>query len=98
MTDFTSLAGRTAIVTGSTSGIGAAIARALTAAGAEVVVAGRDAERGRAAPAGAVARPGDIADAVVFLAGDAAALIHGVNLPVDGGLTRTILSELPAVR
>ena len=41
-----SLAGRTAIVTGSTSGIGAAIATALTAAGVEVVVSGRDAARG----------------------------------------------------
>ncbi|MGK5678971.1 SDR family NAD(P)-dependent oxidoreductase [Actinoplanes sp. URMC 104] len=40
-----SLAGRTAIVTGSTSGIGAAIATALTDAGAEVVVSGRDAAR-----------------------------------------------------
>ncbi|MCO8271828.1 SDR family oxidoreductase [Actinoplanes sp. TRM 88003] len=42
-----SLQGRTAVVTGATSGIGAAIATALTAAGAEVVAAGRDAHRGR---------------------------------------------------
>ncbi len=40
------LGGRTAIVTGSTSGIGAAIARALAAEGARVAVSGRDAERG----------------------------------------------------
>ena len=41
------LAGRTAIVTGSTSGIGAAIAEALAAEGATVVVGGRDSARGR---------------------------------------------------
>jgi NAD(P)-dependent dehydrogenase (short-subunit alcohol dehydrogenase family) len=38
----------TAIVTGSTSGIGAAIARALAAAGMSVVVTGRDTARGEA--------------------------------------------------
>lgn len=42
------LAGRTAIVTGSTSGIGAAIARILADQGAHVVVSGRDAARGAA--------------------------------------------------
>jgi 3-oxoacyl-[acyl-carrier protein] reductase len=42
------LAGRTAVVTGSTSGIGEAIARVLAASGAEVVVSGRDAGRAQA--------------------------------------------------
>uniref|UniRef100_A0AAU2AEF6 SDR family oxidoreductase n=1 Tax=Streptomyces sp. NBC_00093 TaxID=2975649 RepID=A0AAU2AEF6_9ACTN len=41
------LAGRTAVVTGSTSGIGAAIARTFAAEGAHVVVSGRDAARGK---------------------------------------------------
>ena len=40
------LAGRTALVTGSTTGIGAAIAAALAAEGAFVVVSGRDERRG----------------------------------------------------
>ena len=42
-----SLAGRTAVVTGSTSGIGAATAHHLAARGAHVVVTGRDGVRGR---------------------------------------------------
>ena len=40
------LGGRTAIVTGSTSGIGAAVAVALAADGAHVVISGRDTARG----------------------------------------------------
>jgi 3-oxoacyl-[acyl-carrier protein] reductase len=42
------LAGRTAFVTGSTRGIGLAVARALHAAGAKVAIVGRDESRARA--------------------------------------------------
>lgn len=42
----TRLAGRTALITGSTAGLGAGIATALADAGAFVVVSGRDARRG----------------------------------------------------
>ena len=42
------LSGRTVVVTGSTSGIGAAAARALAGVGAHVLVSGRDTARGEA--------------------------------------------------
>src|SRR6476620_9818578 len=45
------LSGRTAFVTGSTRGIGLAIARSLHAAGAKVAVVGRDADRARSVAA-----------------------------------------------
>jgi 3-oxoacyl-[acyl-carrier protein] reductase len=38
-------------------------------------------------PLGRFSQPSDIANAVVFLASDAASLITGVELPVDGGRT-----------
>ena len=41
------LQGKTALVTGSTSGIGRAIAAAFAAEGAQVVVSGRDTPRGQ---------------------------------------------------
>lgn len=62
----TSLAGRTAVVTGSTSGIGAVTAHHLAARGARVVVTGRDAARGTEV-VGAITASGG---AAVFVAGD----------------------------
>lgn len=62
------LQGRTALVTGGTSGIGLAAARLLAGAGADVVIAGRDVQRGknavRAAQEDGVVRfiPADVAD------------------------------------
>ncbi len=40
-------------------------------------------------PAGVVVRPDDIAQAVAFLASDAASMIHGIVLDVDGGISAT---------
>jgi NADP-dependent 3-hydroxy acid dehydrogenase YdfG len=58
------LAGRVAIVTGASRGIGHAVARALTGAGARVAMLARGAEALRAAaePLGALAVPCDVAD------------------------------------
>lgn len=60
--------GRAALVTGGTSGIGEAIARALALAGARVAVAGRDRERGQTVVA-SIRTAGGVAE---FVAHDAA--------------------------
>lgn len=40
-------------------------------------------------PMGRFLEPDDVAEAVLFLLSDTAAMINGVSLPVDGGLTIT---------
>jgi gluconate 5-dehydrogenase len=50
------------------------------------VVEGIDAQT----PLGRWAMPDDIADVVVFLAGDAARFITGETISVDGGMARTL--------
>jgi 3-oxoacyl-[acyl-carrier protein] reductase len=63
---FTSLEGRTAIVTGGTRGIGKGIARVLAGAGVHVVITGRDEAAGKAAAEELATCPGQVR----FLAAD----------------------------
>lgn len=49
-------------------------------------------------PAGRLGRPGDVADAVLFLAGERADYITGQNLLVDGGVTMSMIANLPRPR
>ncbi|MFD8034800.1 SDR family NAD(P)-dependent oxidoreductase [Streptomyces sp. NPDC059717] len=45
-----------------------------------------------ATPAGVVVRPDDIAKGVLYVASDDAAMVHGITLYVDGGISATRLS------
>lgn len=71
----TRLAGRTAVVTGSSSGIGEAIARVLAASGAAVVVSGRDTAR-TTAVAEAIRADGGTAHAVTADLGASAGAVR----------------------
>src|SRR5437868_8442519 len=64
------LSGKTALVTGSTDGVGRLVARKLGQAGARVLVHGRDVKRGARIVAGIEARGG----AADFIAADLSAL------------------------
>jgi 2-amino-4-hydroxy-6-hydroxymethyldihydropteridine diphosphokinase len=83
-----SLAGLTALVTGSTAGIGAAIAQAFTTAGAAVITHGRRTAPGRHVIA-------DLADPAACdrLAADAWALSGGLDVVVLNGGVDTLTGE-----
>lgn len=46
-------------------------------------------------PMGRVARPAEVAEAIVFLASDRASFVTGISLPVDGGLLAALAVALP---
>lgn len=74
----TELAGRTALVTGGTAGIGLEVARLLARGGADVVISGRDAERGQKAVA-------ELGLGVRFVAADLADLDSVTDLARQSG-------------
>jgi 3-oxoacyl-[acyl-carrier protein] reductase len=89
------LSGKTAFVTGSTRGIGLAIARALYQAGARVAVVGRDSERARTVAAGLGDRAAGVAcdvaqgEQVTAAIAAAEATLGPVDILVNNaGLTR----------
>ena len=50
---------------------------------------------GAAAPAGRTGQPEEVAAVVVFLCSDDASFVHGVGLPVDGGILATLGNAPP---
>lgn len=85
------LAGRTALVSGSTSGIGRAIALAMAAEGAFVVVTGRSAERGAAVLAEVEAQGGVGLFVAADLGGGKAAVDSMLATVAETGRTIDIL-------
>ncbi|UYG18082.1 SDR family NAD(P)-dependent oxidoreductase [Brachybacterium huguangmaarense] len=77
MTDLFDLTGRTALVTGSSRGIGRALVTGLAEAGATVVVHGRDASRAEAVARELGERTGRTAHAATFDVADATAVDAG---------------------
>lgn len=51
----------------------------------------------RATPLGRAGTPGDIGDAIAFLAGDAAAWITGQDIGVDGGLNIPVMPSMASI-
>jgi 3-oxoacyl-[acyl-carrier protein] reductase len=96
MAEFCSLEGRTALVTGASRGIGAAIAAELARAGANVVIgyrSGADEAEAVAGDIGARAVQADVSDAeeakrLVEEAGDVDVLVNNAGITRDGLLAR----------
>lgn len=84
------LTGRTALVTGSSSGIGLALARGLAGVGARVVLNGRDTGK-LAAAAEALSAAGAVVGTSAFDVTDAAAVEAAVEALEAGGLAIDIL-------
>src|SRR3954464_10738896 len=78
------MSGRTALVTGSTDGIGVAIARTLAIGGAQVIVSGRNAERGEQVVRGILDGGGEARFAAADLStGDGVRALAAAVGPVD---------------
>jgi 3-oxoacyl-[acyl-carrier protein] reductase len=96
LSEFASLEGKSALVTGGSRGIGAAIARELAAAGATVVVgyrSGKEEAESLAGEIGGKAMQADVAVAedakrLVEEAGDVDVLVNNAGLTRDGVLAR----------
>jgi 3-oxoacyl-[acyl-carrier protein] reductase len=96
LSEFASLAGKQALVTGGSRGIGAAIARELAAAGATVVVgyrSGKEEAESLAGEIGGKAMQADVAVAeeakrLVEEAGDVDVLVNNAGMTRDGVLAR----------
>ena len=89
---FEEMRGKTAIITGATSGIGKASAILLASCGIQVAFAGRDEKRGKAlenellsSKAKALFIPTDVANTVLWLFSPMSTHINGENIFVDGG-------------